>query len=313
VDKSPQPMLKVDDLKLLPGERLVFCSRAGGAAGYSQLIHIVGIFTFLQMLGTLMMVILTGPAAMGVSSWATLLVAVTLGALWLRHRIRPAFFLSDRRLFQRRMIGGVESFPLEKIRGCQRYIARYWGRYGTREVMTSRLVLRFSEGPDVLFGPVRAVGQLADLVQGGVIERFVDLRALPALDGDPAPAEARGDLFFSLFTATDGATYGPIFIGPTTLLRFTEELSTWLSSQLLTLVAAQARPEEIEEQVLRLSRHPDAGHVTILEIGEVRLHMEGDTLVVLMEGHDKQIELRPRDAARAAKYLLTQRPVHPMR
>jgi hypothetical protein len=32
-----------------------------------------------------------------------------------------------------------------------------------------------------------------------------------------------------------------------------------------------------------------------------------------MEGQDKRMILRPKDAARAARYLVTQRPAHPMR
>src|SRR5262249_53180733 len=151
------------------------------------------------------------------------------------------------------------------------------------------------------FGPVKKVEDLAELLHSGVLARYVDLRALPSVDGSPAPAEVRGDLFLAMQTETGGMTYGPLFLGPEKLLRFTDELPEGLKNQLFTLVSQDARPEEIEEQLLRLARHPGARHSTILELGNVKMTITGNALSVQMAERTDVIEMPPRDAERAAK------------
>src|SRR6188472_292898 len=111
-------MAKPSDLKLDPGERVVFQSRAGGTAGYSTWIYLLVIFGGMQAMGGLMMIVILGGSLGTVSAWGSLVAGVALFGLWLRLRIGPAFFLSDKRLFRRKFFGGVEAFSLAKLRSC---------------------------------------------------------------------------------------------------------------------------------------------------------------------------------------------------
>lgn len=142
-----------------------------------------------------------------------------------------------------------------------------------------------------------------DFLHHGVLARDVDLTALAPLDGAPPPAEKREDLLFVLHTRTGGEAYGPLFIGPTRLIRFTEPLPRLLESTLLTVLASPQSAEQIEPQLGHLIRHPKAGHSLVLELTATPLRVEGTTLLAEREERDEEIELAARDAERAARFL----------
>ena len=201
--------------------------------------------------------VMAGRLAMG-----GLLLAVVLAFIgWRRLRAQPAYFLTTHRLYERSLFGGPRVIPLDQITRCHRYLNRVRTRYGgIEELPTDAVVLTFGSGGELRFGPVKDYDGLWDLVQNGVLAKSVDLHALPSLDGTPAPAEGREDLFLALHTRKGAETYGPLFIGPTKLIHFTEPLPRLLEGIFLTVLASPASPEQIEPQLAGLVRHPQAGH-----------------------------------------------------
>jgi hypothetical protein len=301
------------DIPLLEGERVVWKSRIGGTTGWGTGVQLLFVFGGMQILGMLMMVPIIDNLLVSIAAYLGLAAAAALGVGWLVFRYRPVFYLSDRHLIRRRFLRAPEITPIEKIRDVRRYIARYYTRYGMREITTNRLILSFPDRNDQLFGPVHDVTGLVDLLNYAVLNHHVDLRALPTVDGSPATAEVRTDLFFALVTASGGMAYGPLFIGPSRLIRFTETLPKTMEQQLLTLIAAPTDPPEIELTVQKLSRRSDAGYVLVVDLAETALKLEGGTLFVTLPKRVQEIDLKAQDADRLGKYLASKRKAHPMR
>ena len=227
------------------------------------------------------------------------------------NRRRPAFFMTNKHLFDAGLIF-KQKIPLASIQGCERYIQEVRTRYGMERVMTNKLVL-LSSGQSVMFGPVADFDGLYELIQYGVLRSDIQIAALAPLDGSSAPAEKRNDILFLLSTTTDGDVYGPLFIGPSKIIRFTEKLPSLLERILLTVAAVENTAEEMEHHMLQLVKHPHAGHSTILERDMTAASIQGNTLELTSPERVIIMELRPTDVTRTSAFVRTWRPAHPMR
>lgn len=163
------------------------------------------------------------------------------------------------------------------------------------------------------FGPVLDFEGVWDLIHYGVLTNTINLSALPALDGGAAPAEKRNDLLLLASTKTDGDEYGPLFIGPTKIIRFTEKLPHLLQSILWTVAASENTPEEMEHHLQQLVRHPQSGHSNVWERDLCNAVVKGNTLELTTPERVIEMELRPADVTRTAAFVRAWRPAHPMR
>jgi len=301
------------DLVLQPDERLIWSSPRGpsllfGSAG--SFVHagarspraLMGMFVV-----TAYVVIMVIRATLTVGPFGpcvAVVLLVALGVWWRRTASRPAFYLSDQHLFCRRRLGGVDVHELALLRRCERYLERVRTRSGgIIETPTDAVMLYFEGRPTVRVGTVKDFEGLWDLLHHGVLARAVQLTALPSLDGAPAPAEKREDLLFVRSTRTGGEVYGPLFVGPTRLIRFTEPLPCLLEGTLLTLLASSQSAAEIEPQLAHLVRHPKAGHSLVVELSAAPITVEGTTLRVERQEREEEIELSARDAERATRFV----------
>jgi hypothetical protein len=247
-------------------------------------------------------------------TWGSVAVVVAAIVLWWRARQRPAFFLSTERLLHRGLFGGWQSVPLASIARCRRRVVRRYDRFGNVEdVQTDTAILTFANGFERYYGPVRDIEDLLDLVQQGAITRSVNLAALEGLDGTPPAAAARPDFFVALRTRSGPEAYGPLLVGPTRAIRFTDKLPVILEAILLTLLAGSTPAEQIEPQLDALLRHPKAGHALVVSLSDVALDMRGADFVLKGSQREEIVTLEPDDAARAAAFVAARRRDHPMR
>jgi hypothetical protein len=293
-------------VKLEAGERVVWCSgrRFQQSASQGQLLSLMVLGVFGMFL-VIPMAIFFGMAISKKSPWllialgAVVACAVSLVVRWFR---RPTYFLTTHYL---RIPGWLISraFPLAglvRVERDQRVVSAHGGR---ETVDTGKLVLTFSNGARPIVAPQDREG-LWDLLYGAVLSRSLHLGALPGLDGSAGSAELRPDLFVAKATFTEGDRYGPIVIGPTRVIRFTEPLPTALQARLFTLVASATNAEAIEALLeTQLVRHPDAGHSSVQNRNEITLQFAGKALTVSSQGQSRVIEFSPADAARCAAFF----------
>lgn len=297
-----------------PGERVIWKSRAGGTTGYSQL-AVTGVVLYLLFGGgcscfSVPIVLATTPAEDLVSRLPMLAMSLVMSTptvlllvWWAVPRLRTSLFLTDRALLSRRLLGGYDRIELESLTAAEPYVKTYYGRYGRRQdVHTHRLELH-TNGQVKLFGPSKDVDRLLELVQGGVLSRWFDLGMLPSLDGLPAPAEQRTDLFLCGRTRSEGFDYGPLFVGPTVIVRFTDGLPSFLLGRLYTVAGEASSALEAEREILTLLENPDAGHYTRLPREGTGTQLEGGRLRLSHEEATHEVELGPADAERFAGYL----------
>lgn len=269
----------------------------------------VGIFIigFHVCIGMIVLVAFTGWP--GFAATIATAVGLVLVVRWFRNR--PAFFMTNKHLFDAGILF-KQKIPLQSIQGCERYVAEIRTRYGMQRIATDKLVL-LSAGQSVMFGPVRDFEGIWELIHHGVLTSTIQISALPSLDGTPASGEKRTDILFLLSTKTDGDEYGPLFIGPTKIIRFTEKLPSLLERILLTVAAAENTPEEMEHHLQQLVRHPLAGHSNTWERDLCNAAIQGNTLTLTTPERTITMDLRPGDVTRAAAFVRLWRPVHPMR
>lgn len=287
---------------LSPGERLVWCSKRRFQPIYSQgqVVGLVMVSIFLMLLAVPVAILL-----FAIAPWLLLLGLLGVGlttlllARWYR---RPAYYLTTQHFI---VASGLvpRVFELASLTHCTRHQQVVHSRFGRETIETGKLVLRFANGAQPVIAPQDRDG-LWDLLYQGVFSRSIQLGALPALDGTPGAGELRVDLFLAKTTFTEGDTYGPLLIGPTKVIRFTERLPTALTARLYTLAATGTNGEAIEGQIeAELVRHPDAGHTLVLKRAETTLSFANDKLTVSSNGPEKVIEFEPADASRCAQFF----------
>lgn len=311
---------------LEPGERLLWASRTSGTAGYPQWIitlATLGLVFGLGPISSIGVVFAALFADVGSLSAVTILVltalpTVALAAaglgLWLLPRTRLSHFMTSRRLVSRTVFGSVHELRLDQVRAVDRLVVHYRTRYGVREVVTDRLTL--STGTQThLFGPSRDIDRVLDLIEHGVLTRWVDLATLPAvalpgLPALPAPAEEHEGFFLCATTRTEGDGYGPLFVGPRVIVRITEELPFHVLGRLYSQLAQAADGEAAELHLLEIVRLSVVGHFVELPRASTHAAFEGNGSLVFAGDEGQRLALSvPADAATRLKaYLARPRP-----
>ncbi len=244
-----------------------------------------------------------------VGAWAMGLVVAAVALLvvaWRRSRRQPTCFLTTERLYQRSPLSGLRVIPLDQITRCQRYLNRVRTRYGgIEELPTQAVVLTLARASEERFGPMKDFDGLWDLGPERRPRRSSIDSPRPRRSS-AAPSSRfrlREDLFLALHTRKGEDTYGPLFLGPTKLIHFTEPLPRLLESILLTVLASPATADQIEPQLAGLVRHPQAGHSVVLERAAAAISVDGPTVVARHDDRQERVTLRPADAERAARFL----------
>lgn len=295
-----------------PGtEKIVWQSRGGGITGYSPLAAFGWTLLGLASLGACVtpLALLTAPALtadslfglMGNLIWSVLALAIVVPTFVLP-RTRPTFFLTPTTLLARRPFGGWRTVPLEGLVSVERKIVIYHTRYGPRQLVTHRIAMTFASGRHEDVGPIAEVDALIELLDS-VIVRHVSLDALPGVRGELAPAEARGDVFLAARTETGGMAYGPLFVGPTRVLRFTEVLEPALLARLYTVVGGAIDAEEAEVRAVDLLRHPGTGHVIDIPRDLAKIRVDRDVAFLRLSERAEEVRLAPPDADRLRVFL----------
>lgn len=298
-----------------PGsEKIVWQSRGGGVAGHNQLLvtglvllglwSCGGLFTpVLLLLAGDFSIQMIAPALIGLF-WPALFAAIVV-PLYVLPRTRPTFFLTPTTLHARKPFGGWQVVPLAGLRAAERKVVVYHGRYGQRhEVVTSRVAMLFDGGRRADVGPIADADGLIELLNDGAITQHVSLAALPGVaSGELAPAETRTDVFLAARSESAGMVYGPLFVGPTRVLRFTEVLEPGALARLYTIVGDALDAEEAEVRVVDFAKRPLSGYVLDLPRAEVRPTLTGDVLFLRLPQREEEVKLAARDAERLRPFL----------
>jgi hypothetical protein len=245
----------------------------------------------------------------GLLALAAFIAGIVAFVRW--YRRRPTFFVTNQRLIDAGLFG-LREIPIASIQGCERYIQEVRTRFGLERITTDVLLI-MSAGQCIKVGPVFDFDSLWEFIHHAVLRDTIQISALPALDGGESPAEKRNDILLVLSTKTDGDVYGPLFIGPTKIIRFTEKLPSLLEWIMLTVAAGGNTAEELEVHMLQLVKHPNAGHSTVLDREMTAASMQGNQLELTEPQRAISMELRPADVTRTAAFLRMWRPAHPMR
>jgi len=222
------------------------------------------------------------------------------GYVVIRPRLRPSYFLTPSRVVAAKLMGGFEIWPLTRIREARQYVAVYQGRYGQRhEVLTNRVELVLDSGGVVRIGPVADVSSLLDLFEHAVSSHWIELAALPEIGGALAPGEARDDVLFVARTSTAAMPYGPLFVGPTRVVRFTEVPEAHQLGRLYTLLARPGTADELEEVLVSTARGGTLGHFVDVARDEARPTVDGKTVSLRLGERLEPVVLSAADADRA--------------
>lgn len=298
----------MSSIPLAEGEYVIWSSPRSKAKAISGRMAvgflIIGFYVFASLV---MLVAFTGWP--GFIATILTFVGIVLANRW--YRTRPAFFMTNKHLIDAGVIF-KQKIPLASIRGCERYVQEVYTRYGVEKVLTDKVLL-LTGGQTVTFGPPLDFDGLWELIHHGVLTNTIQISALPGLDGEPCPAEKRTDILLLVSSKTDGDEYGPLFIGPSKIIRFTEKLPSMLERILLTVAAAQNSPEELEHHLQQLVKHPHAGHSLTCERDMTAASVDGNTLSLTTPERVIKMELRPGDVTRTAAFVRMWRPAHPMR
>jgi hypothetical protein len=325
-------------LPLEQGEKVVWQSRGGGPAGWGAWVYVVAALVGLHLCGTLAFVPILILGASTSSSYdsygepyddrpemstsdylaaslpsllCTLISFGFVGAagyVAIKPRLRPSYFLTPRALVTTKLLGGYERWPLDRIREMRQYVAVYHGRYGQRqEVPTHRVELQLDSGAWVKVGPIAEMQGLLDLYEHAVATRWIDLASLPEIGGELAPGEARSDVLFVARTRTTAMNYGPLFVGPTRVIRFTEVPEAHQLARLYTLLAREGDAAESEELVVSTARGGSFGHFVDAAREDARPSVDGTTITLRLGERSEPVEVSSADADRARAFFASRR------
>jgi hypothetical protein len=124
-----------------------------------------------------------------------------------------------------------------------------------------------------------------------------------ARESERTPVDKRTDFLVAATHRIDGMSFGLLFVGPTSVHRFTEAMPPKAQARLFHELAAAKDAEEAEAIVLETVDGPDAGYVKSLERAAVQLHVDGDVLVLQHGQSESRIELPERDRERFRQAL----------
>jgi hypothetical protein len=230
-----------------------------------------------------------------------LLAVIGIVIAFRRYRKKPSIFVTDLRLLQRSLLGTVTA-DLADIATYRRRVDQYVYRGTTSDRATNIVLLALRSGGVRSIGPVAEYDDLTRLLDG-VISRDVDPTTMRSLEGQPAAAEKREDVFVAVENGTREEPYGPLVIGPRGLVRFTSKLPIGVEGLLLTALARAGSAEEVENRVVALTRRPDVGHALVVDRSNAKLGMNGAMLEIDLGNRVERVELAPADAERARKFL----------
>lgn len=217
--------------------------------------------------GAIAFVLATVASASGVAPHPVHWILGILGAAFAAAVLttRDRFSLTPTRLVLRLGPAGRTSIALDRIIDVE-------PRGG------DRIALSFRPGLRVTLGPVRGSRELAQLLREALVERTIDLDALPGLADERAPAEERGDIFVAAATRIEGAIVGPLVIGPTRIIHFARPLDTLARARLLTELHRARSRVEAEAAALETARaHLEACPV-VVDRSAARARIEGPEL-----------------------------------
>jgi hypothetical protein len=183
-------------------------------------------------------------------------------------------------------------------------------RHGSERVDTDCVELTDEAGRAVWFGPTPDVARACDLINL-LVSGEVSAGDLPALAGEPSPAERRTDVLVARTHRIDGIDYGLLVVGPAHVIRFAEALPVQVEARLFQALAAAKDTDEATAAVAVAMSDRDAGYVQRLERGQAQPHFEGDLLVLRRPEGEHRVELAAADRERLRGALL--RAAHPFR
>jgi hypothetical protein len=311
---------------LEPGEGVIVASRGGGGRSYPVWLVLMGMFVGFSFCGTGLMGVLAlavlalGPnhgdaegavsivvlAATQLPCFALSLMLLGLGlAAAIVPARAPFYFLTTRRLVVRRVFGRTIALPLDAIASLTRHHAAIPLRFASRtERPTDEIVITMRAGHvprELRVGPIAEAADLLALFEQS--RAGVPLDEAPRLDASSCPAEERPLFFVVPGTRSLGMRYGPTFIGPTIVARFTEPLPLARLTRLYAGLAHAVDAEEAELLVRAAAREPGSGHVLVLDRAAARPTLDG-TILTLHAGERRDpLELDPRAADRARAFL----------
>ncbi|MBK8254236.1 MAG: hypothetical protein IPK82_16405 [Polyangiaceae bacterium] len=292
-------------LKLASDERLLWASQRGqptrlpsGALGCRMAYAYVMLFALGGMVALPLLIL---PATRMYTVPATLVIALIAYLLYRRSQ-KPAIFVTDKRLLDRDLFG-TKSIELANITAYRRLMNKYRDRYGTQyEVATNTVLVGLRSGAVIPVGPVAEYEELTDFLDG-VISRDIHPTTMRSLDGKPAAAEQREDIFLAVENTTEGDVYGPLFIGPHGLVRFTEKFPLALQGLLLTALARPDSAETLEHTVLAYTKRTGTGHSVVANLDETQIGMDGTSLRITDAQRTFHVQLADHDAMRCRKFI----------
>jgi hypothetical protein len=289
---------------VLPGERVLWAGARGEPArlpGGAVGCRIVYAWFLLCMFGGCLLFSLLVLPQTRVFAFGSVFAIAGGVVAYRRYRKKPAIFVTDRRLIERTILG-VTSADLADIATYRRRVDQYVYQGTTSDRATNIVVLTLRSGGARSIGPVAEYDDLTRLLDG-IVTRDVDVTTMRSMDGQPAEAEKREDVFVAVENGTREDPYGPLMIGPRGLVRFTSKLPIGVEGLLLTAIARAGSPEEVESLVVQLSRRPDVGHALVLDRSNAKLGMNGTTLEIDLGNRVERVQLSAADAERARKFL----------
>lgn len=309
---------------LEPGEGVIVASRGGGARSYPVWLVLMGMFVGFSFCGTGLMGVLavamfalapTGEAEGAVSivvlaatqlpcfGISLMLLGLGLAATLLPARA-PFYFLTTRRLVVRRVFGRTIALPLDAIATLTRHHAALPLRFARALRPTDEIVIRMRPGhvpAELRVGPIVEAGEILALFDQH--RAGVPLEDAPRVVGGPSPAEQRALFFVVSGSRSLGMRYGPTFIGPTLVARFTEPLALARLAKLYAGLAHAVDAEEAELLVRTTAREPGSGHVLVLDRATARPAIDGAVLTLHAGDRRETIELDAAAAERARDWL----------
>jgi hypothetical protein len=304
---------------LRSGERLLWASAASGTVGYSQWVSVLVVLGFFFVIGpisgaasllshlALQDTPIAGLAVVPAVIAPVVVIALLIGA-WALPRTRLTHFLTSERLISRNLFGGHTEFPLNQIVGIERLVVVYRTRYGVREVVTDRVVIKLDRGRTAYFGPSKQIDRVEDLIDNGVLTRWVDLNTLPAvalthLPAPSTPAETHDGFFVCPTSRSHGDLYGPLFVGPRVIVRITEELPFHMLGRLYTTLAGAVDGEAAELLLFEVVRKSTTGHFIELPRASTDFAFDGGKVALIGEvGQRVDLTLSTEEAQRLRTY-----------
>jgi len=285
-------------------ERLVFRGTRGGRSARGLLWGCLILFLGLQALGVLttLSFLSRGEFAAARSGLPGIAILAVAGGVWWALHRRPACVVTNRRVLLTRLLRAPIAIDVADVAGATRFVVHYT-KYGrvVNSVTTNHVVIQLRGGGGHRTAPILEADQLRDLLQG-VASGWIDLACLPDVDGGPARAFQRTDLFFALSSVVAGGRRGPVLAGPTRIVAFAQAPSPLRVAQLLTIVGSERSAADVETALAALAQNGEWGQIVTMEREERTLLVEGHQLVLVSSDHRVIFELAPADAERASAF-----------